>query len=276
MKCPSCGTQVADDAAVCPKCDAILDESLFSSEPGPSAPAPPPRRKPVKSSGVKPRAATGAAGSVPKKAPPKDANTRRPAMPDAPQRRSRTPPEQKAVAEDWHAAPSSLRPPPGPRAPGAYQPLDPEDWMTDVRHFIVGLSTSDKIAFWGALGTILACFFPWKETVDDGDALGLVSLGAFVFAACIILIIAMTIRVRNAMPRLNALVPWLLQFGTASFSIIWCLVFIKLSWDSTLARSPIGNYDMWTSKPSIGVFVALLLSIVALFGTLLGLREKPG
>src|SRR3954453_14444098 len=106
MKCPGCNTTVADDAAVCPKCDYILDPSLFSTEPPKPKPA---AKKPATSTGVnkavkKPGTGTTGAGKKPvaaggAPAAGKPAAPKR-MMPDAPGRRARTPPEQRAPVED--------------------------------------------------------------------------------------------------------------------------------------------------------------------------------
>ncbi len=274
MLCPSCNTEVADDAAVCPKCDHILDPSLFSDEPPPE-----PKPKAVKKAtgvnpAVKKKPATGTSPAVKKKpasggsAPPKRM------MPDAPGRRIRTPPEQRAPVEDWHEAPRPRVDPAMMQAPPS-QVLDPEEAMADARNFMVSLTFSDKLAFWGAIATLFACFLPWKETVEDGESIGLLSLGALVFAANVGLLGAIVIRTRKVMPKLHALVPWLLQFGAASFSIVWCLVLIKLAVNTQKARALYGNEEVWMSKPGAGVILAVLTSIVALGGTLMGLREKP-
>jgi hypothetical protein len=174
--------------------------------------------------------------------------------------------------EDWHVAPSE-RVAPSAGGPGS-SVLDPEEAMADARNFVVALSTPDKIAFWGAVATLIACFLPWKETVQEGEFIGLLSLGALVFAAQVGLIAAIVIRVRRAMPSLNAMVPWLVQFGTSAFSIVWCLVLIKLAVNTLKARALYGNEEVWTSKPGVGVILALLSTIVAFLGTLMGLREK--
>jgi hypothetical protein len=275
MKCPSCNSNVADDAAVCPKCDHILDPSLFSDEPPPDPPARPKAakggtgtQKPLK----RPAAAGASTGA---KKPPagakKDAPPRR-MMPDAPARKVKTPPEQRAPVEDWHSAPRPLADAPVQLQSQAF---DPEEGMGDARNFIVALSTSDKIAFFGAVLTLIACFMPWRETATEEESLGLLSLGALVFGAQVALIGAIVVRVRKVMPRLNALVPWLLQFGTSSFSIVWCLVLIKLAVNTTKARAMYGNEEVWVSKPGFGVLLALLTSIAGFAGTLMGLREKP-
>jgi hypothetical protein len=277
MKCPGCNTSVADDAAVCPKCDYILDPSLFSSEPPrPKAAA----RKPTGAGGAKTVKRTATGGGAPVKRSPAQSSGSKPNsplrrnMPEAPARRVRTPPEQRAVEEDWHAPKQPRVDPAMLQAPSS-QVLDPEEAMADARNFLVSLTFSDKLAFWGAAGTLFACFLPWKETAQEGESIGLLSLGALVFTANIVLIAAIIIRTRKVMPRLHALVPWLLQFGTSSFSIVWSLVLIKLAVNTQITRATVGNEEVWMSKPGAGVVLAVFTSIVALGGTLMGLREKP-
>jgi len=275
MQCPQCNSEVADDAAICPQCDHILDTSFLSDEPPKPKPAAKKTTTGVNKAVKKP--GSGSTGAV-KKAPAAGSSGSKPAapkrmMPDAPQRRIRTPPEQRAPVEDWHVAQ-------GPRVDPAHRPppsssFDPEEGMADARNFLVALSFSDRLAFWGAVATLFACFLPWKETVQEGESIGLLSLGALVFAANIVLLSAVVIRVKKVMPKLHALVPWLLQFGTSSFSIVWCLVLIKLAVNTTKARALYGNEEVWVSKPGAGVILAVLTSIVALGGTLMGLREKP-
>jgi hypothetical protein len=275
---------VADDAAVCPKCDTVLDASLFSNappvrddDPEDAAPPPPknPAKRPVTSGTGKPvggRKPSPNVASAPKAGPGGQPGKRR--MPDAPVREVRekrdTDWRSKIDPNEWK---ENAPPPPPPQGP-AYQAVDPEDLMGSVKSFMIDLTTADKIAFFGTLAAILACFFPWKDSITEGEVLGLMSLGAAVFLMCVVILGSIVIRVRGSFPNLNNLVPWLIQFGGACFCIVWCLVYVKISWDSTMARSPIGNFERWVSRPEAGVFIALITSVVTLGGTVLGLKEK--
>jgi hypothetical protein len=147
--------------------------------------------------------------------------------------------------------------------------------LADIKHFVLELGQSDKLTFIGACVTVLLSFIPWKSTATDGDILGLVSLGAFVLLAALATIAAVAVRVRKVMPQLNPIIPWLLQLGASGFAIIWCLVFIKISWIGQQVPADIGNEMVPLSSPSAGVFLALLSSIVSMAGTLMGLKEKP-
>jgi hypothetical protein len=195
-------------------------------------------------------------------------------MPEAPPRKLKEEPRPVAPEDDWRAEARKV----GRAAPVAKpksEYVDPDDFMTEVKGFLVELTLSDRIAFWSALGVVFSCFMPWKETAISGDELGLMTLGAPVFGVGIAMIVALVIRVKKAMPNLHAVIPWLVQFGAGCFCIVWSLVYVKLAWDSTIARSPVGNFEMWASKPSFGVFVAMIAASAALGGTLMGLREKP-
>lgn len=294
MRCPSCQAQVPAGTVICPKCDHILDASAFDAEPPsqtgdsevseitqapkgkPAASArtasrPATARKPAAaaSAGTGTRRPTTASKPAGKPAP------RRTAMPEAPPRRAATPPEQRAAQEDWRWKPDPNEAPRGGRTNSGIAMVDPEDALADVKNFVAALSSADKIAFVGALGTLLSCFLPWKDTITEGEVLGLMSLGAAVAAISLLIVTAIVVRVRSVMPRLPAFAPWLVQFGGACFCVVWCLVCVKLALDTTLARSPIGNFERMVSSPSAGVFIAILTSLVTLGGTLMGLREKP-
>ncbi len=281
MTCPSCGEPVADGVAICPKCEAIVDPSMFDNQPAEADGPPEPKGKVV-------RAASGAKRPIAKR--PVDAagmpvprRTRavKPAvkrdrpggqgMPEAPGRKIKQAP---VARPDWRAKdePSVSRA--SRSSASGNQMVDPEDFWGEVKGFVGDLSLADKLAFIGALSTLIACFLPWKDTITDGEVLGLLSLGAAVFVATVVILLAIVIRVRKLMPALHALVPWLIQFGGACFCIVWCLVYIRLALDRTMARSPIGNLEVWVSSPSAGVIIALVMSIVMLAGTLMGLREK--
>lgn len=283
MKCPSCGENVADGVAICPKCDAVVDISFLDSKPadGPTQPAGKPLRtgstgsakklvpKKPGGTGTNPAVArkpSGNTGVKPAVKPPKHMS-----MPEAPGRKLKEAPEPRP---DWHVK-DEPRPVPAPANPSGYHMVDPDDLWSEVKSFVGDLTLADKLAFIGAFSAMISCFFPWKDTITDGEVLGLMSLGAAVFGVTVVIIIAIIIRVRKVMPALHALVPWLIQFGGACFCIVWCLVYIKLALDTTMARSPIGNFERWVSSPSAGVYIALLMSVMMLGGTLMGLKEKP-
>lgn len=277
MKCPSCGENVADGVAICPKCDAVVDMDFLTKSDSTE-----PAAKPLRTGNtgvkkaVRPKGNTGVNAAVPRKPAgntgAKPAVKRNNAMPEAPAREIREP---RVKNDDWKVKDEGPRPVPAPANPSGYHMVDPEDFWGEVKGFVGDLTLADKLAFIGAFSAMVSCFFPWKDTITDGEVLGLMSLGAAVFAVTVVIIIAIIIRVRKVMPALHALVPWLIQFGGACFCIVWCLVYIKLALDTTMARSPIGNFERWVSSPSAGVYIALLMSVMMLGGTLMGLKEKP-
>jgi len=278
MKCPSCHAEAADDAAICPNCDHILDPSLFDAEP-PSAEDDAEktgaRSIPVArpSSSGRPAAKPAARKPPPRKptsgARKEVARPAGPRMPEAPQKelkKERGNWREKVEKDDWGPAPV-------PKVEPERESIDPEDQIADVRRFIYELSQADKLALFGSVGVVMACFFPWKETVQDGAVLGLLSLGVVTFGTAIVAIAAIALRVRRVLPTMNPVYPWILQLLAVGFGLLWCFYYIKDSWDPTMARAPFGNEQVMVSKPSIGVILAVIASGVAGLGTIFGLKE---
>jgi hypothetical protein len=306
LNCPGCGSKVADDAAICNVCDYIIDTSFLSAEPpgsndededeGASAQEPPrPAAKPAapartRSAGDK----SGSRAAVASSADSTNVKSMDEIVRSAPPRPGRgTTGSRGAVAP----APPRRPPPPKPAAPEpeavggdpwdrAHRPerggddgdsglADTGELLAEAREFMGLLSSADKLAFWGAVTVILSCFLPWKSTAAEEDVLGLMSLGfgAFLLAFGIIACIGM--RVRGAGARnFNPVVPWMGQLVTSFLCLVWCVIFIKISSDTTRVPTPIGNAEMMNSSPSIGVFIAVLGALAALGGSILGLRNK--
>ncbi len=265
MRCPSCNNDVADDAAVCPHCDAVLDPSLLDASPPEEDAAPPPRRpapRPGTRPGVKKVAAKPGA---PKKRPP--------GTKPAPKRET-PPPSNKndwrsQISEaDWkeNAAPEKAK-------FEVDRQLDPNDAMAHTKKYLFELSFADKLALFGTSLMLIATFFPWRETVAEGDVLGVFSSGILVTLLSIMAITGIVVRTRKTSPTLNPLLPWIAQLGCVGFAGVWCLVYMKLAWDPTIAQSSIGNFEVWVSKPSFGLILALLAGIVSIVGTIFGLRD---
>lgn len=255
---------MAADEAICPHCDHIIDASFLEADL--SAPAP------------KPRPSRASASPPPRRSPgrpPARSTARRPAA--APRYE---PVDDDAPAESTGPLPDLRSPPDAGRHDRGPEPYvtgkvtAPEELFRDLASLYGNLGRSDRLAFFGAVALVLATFFPWKSTAAEGDILGILSSGLLALAAGVVHLTTITIRVQRFMPRLNPLVPWLGQLFTAAFSVLWCLIFMRLAWDSAEVPSPIGNFTMMRSSPSIGAWVGLAGSVVALVGTLLGLKEK--
>lgn len=298
---------MADGTSICPSCDYIIDASFISadapqgSDDGADAGSPPPRKRPAPSRANASRPAARGGSPAPRTRAPaaeppanSDATNIRSMeeiVRNAPQRPARSGNTGARPAAAPRAAGGNARPAPAPRrepepAPESfnYEPsprtstgqiVAPEEVIDDVRNFVGVLSFSDKIAFGGAVTIIVSAFLPWKETAADGEILGLMSSGILALLCAVGIISTIAIRVRRLMPNLNVLAPWMTQLGLSIFSALFCLVFMKLSYDATEVPSPMGNATIMNSTPSFGVFLALLGALTSLGGTLLGLKEKP-
>lgn len=149
-----------------------------------------------------------------------------------------------------------------------------EEAFAEAKSFMEELSSADKLTMAGLGLNVLTAFFPWKETAADGEELGLLGLGLPVLVMTLLAGAAVVMRVRRAGRHQSLFILWLTQLGAVGFCIVWCLIFIKVSWNGTIVRAPVGNFEVAVSKPVIGVFIALVTSVVALGGTLMGFKEK--
>ncbi|WP_338865363.1 hypothetical protein [Myxococcus stipitatus] len=297
LNCPGCGSKVAANASICSVCDYIIDGSFLSAEPPGDnddestganedprpapKPAAPARPRPGKSPGSRPPPAASADAT--------NVRSVEDIARSASQRASRPAPRASPNAAPRRSAPAAA-PAPAPAASAGPDPWDranraeeddennaianPDELIQDAKELLGAMSAGDKIAFYGAGTVVLSCFVPWKETAADGDALGLMSMGFGAFLLALVVMVTIGIRARNTFPNLNPVVPWMAQLVTTIMCVIWCVVFIKVSSDTTLVPSPIGNAEMMNSAPSFGVFIGLLGAIAALIGAFLGLKTR--
>lgn len=269
MMCPACNNEVDDTAAVCPHCDNVLDASLYDAAP-PDEDAPPrpaPKRVAPKTGarpGVK-RPATRPGAPAVKKKP---AARRPPVEDDAPPPKKKDDWRSQLSEDDWKEYASKE-----PEKFVADKTMDANDAMLQTRRYLLELSMADKLALFGTSVLLLATFLPWRETVAEGDVLGVFSSGVIVTVLSALALGGIIVRTRKTMPDLNPLLPWMAQLGCVGASGVWCLIYMMLSWDPTLARSPIGNYEVWVSKPAFGLILALLAGITSIVGTIFGLKE---
>lgn len=273
MKCTSCQKNVADDAAVCPFCDAVLDPSLLDMAPpegdDDDAPPPPPKKvapkKPIAGSkpGVKKPMTRTAAPVKKKTAPPPDED-------DAPAPAANKNDWRSQISEaDWKENQGK-----GPEKFQADKAIDPEAAMGETKNYLMALPFADKLALGGASGLLITTFLPWKETVADGIVLGVFSSGIVVTILASLAVAGIIVRTRKTMPTMNPLMPWVAQLGCVGISALWCLVYIVSSWDSTKAMSTVGNYEVWVSEPNwFCMILAIGAAIVSLVGTILGLKD---
>jgi hypothetical protein len=274
MQCPSCNEEIDDGVAVCPHCDAVVDPSAFDDAPRPSKPAPP--RRTATKSGARPVArrtapgtgsGTGAKKSV-KKRPPAPRQTPPPEDTDEKAGNAAGDWRSRVDPEAWNEMPASQK--------QAFTPdkgVDADDLLGGLKLFVAALGPGDKLAFFGAVTVMFSCFFPWKETVTEGEVLGLVGPGVLTFLLAVVLIAFMVVRVNKA-TKVNELMLWAGQLGALSMGALWTVATIIGSIDRTLARALEGNQEVWVSKPGFGAILAVFALGLTGFGTILGLKGK--
>lgn len=274
MECPGCQAQIDDAAVVCPHCEAVVDPSLLNAAPPEQDGDDTGRQEPLKPKSqpkvrrVVKRADGSAAKATGAKSAPKRAGTAR--MPEAPpagEKPKRDDWRQSVAAEDW--GPDRGAPVAAPRQ----KTLDADDYLGHIKQFVTGLTLADKIGFFGALATLVACFLPWKDSVTEGDVLGVGSAGFLVALTSLAGMMGVIMRSQQSV-KVNAMLLWVLQLGSAGFGMLWCFICIRLAWDSTQVHAAIGNEMVWASKPAFGVYIAILTGAATIVGTVLGLKES--
>jgi hypothetical protein len=158
--------------------------------------------------------------------------------------------------------------------PFAQRALDPDDVLLVVKEFLLSLSASDKVTFFGAGAMFLACFFPWKETEHEGAVLGLMSLGVVVFLLSLGALALVVLRSRHTGRRRDPFVLWLLQLGAIVTALTVCVVYAVAAVDATQGSAALGAGEGWASRPSFGVILAFLACLVAGGGTLSSLKAS--
>lgn len=151
--------------------------------------------------------------------------------------------------------------------------MDPDLALGETKRYLLLLPLADKLALGGTVALLTCTFFPWRETVSEGEVLGILSSGFLVTVLSSIALAGILIRTRGSMPTLNPLLPWVAQLGCVGVSALWCLAYTAMAWDQTKAMSPIGNYEVWVSKPAFGLVLAIIAAIIAIVGTIFGLKD---
>jgi hypothetical protein len=157
---------------------------------------------------------------------------------------------------------------PIPKQPRLRSGIRVQEWLSWQR-----LPASDRIAFAGAVLAAISVLLPWKHSAQEGKVLGLLTLGFPLFLAALLWMGALLWRLSAQRRRNLPVVAWLIQLCAACFCVLWCFVFIKLTTYPASSGDP--SFNVPSSHPLLGVYLALFASGVGLTGTLLGLREKP-
>ncbi len=262
MICTSCNAELEDDTPICPECDAVLDPSLLDMEPPESD----------EDDGATQRAPAARRPSSKARPKPKPAARRssvgRGGMPEAPASgrvNKKSDWRSDVAAEDW--GPARVQHKEEPK----FQSGDPDVFLTDTKNFIASLSLADKLSFFGAVALFVSALLPWRETVAEGEVLGIFGAGLLALFIAILLMVSVAMRLKA--PAGERLMYWVIQLGLAGVSVLWAVIVGIQSIDRTLARAQVGNFEVWTSKPSFGVVLAAFAGAVVILGTVFGLKD---
>jgi hypothetical protein len=150
-----------------------------------------------------------------------------------------------------------------PRGGSIQHTTAPEALLQTVGALVKGLEGVDAFTFWSAVSTVLLTCLPWKSTAAEGDLIGLVTLGLCVTFASIGTAVGVLLRARSHRRYAVTLLPWALQLGTASFSLLWTLLCIHLAHDPN--HPEVGA--------AAGAYLSLLSVGASIVGTVVGMRE---
>jgi hypothetical protein len=190
-----------------------------------------------------------------------------PSAPAAQKSKAKVDWRSEVAAEDWGPVREAK-----PREEPRFQSGDPDAFLTDARSFVSSLTLADKLSFFGAVALFVSSLFPWRETVAEGEVLGI--FGAGLLALFISLLLMGTIAMRLKAPSKERLMYWVIQLGLAGISVALSFIVGLQSIDRTLARAQVGNFEVWTSKPGFGVVFAAFAGAVVIVGTIFGLKES--
>ncbi len=153
------------------------------------------------------------------------------------------------------------------------RPVDANEVVADANAFIGSLGMPDKLAFFGLVGMVVSCLFPWAELREEGDVMGVMTYGFVTFLFSCAALAAVVWRLKGDRRRYgNPMTPWLVQLAGVALGVLWALISIKLSWNSATAK--VGTLEIPLSRPAFGLFLAIFCGVVAGAGTMLGLRER--
>ncbi|MHB8416734.1 MAG: hypothetical protein ACYDCL_01570 [Myxococcales bacterium] len=232
MTCPSCNEEVDDGAAICPHCDAVLDEAAFGE---PEAQPAPPKAPPKRSADPRQAAKPAARPAVPAAAAPFPA----PSVPVG--RRKR-----KKVEIDY----------------------SPDRILGDTWQVIQALLPFDQVALYGCAGMGLALFFPWRSTQAGGEEIGAFSGGWPVVLLLLAAGAALFIRTSDDLRGLRPDTLASVQFFAALLSIGYCTWYFFNAIDNHPYRSLLGTTNLKMSSPQAGVVICAICAIVLGTGSL--------
>jgi len=263
MRCPKCGAQAADNAAFCPKCDHILDPSLFLDEVPPEVPVEdtnpgirfkPPHPPPSSPAGARPSSRSPSSSSRRTAASSPKASAAKQAASSSVDATGEALPVQEEVSPQWKASKSEFN--------------EAERLLASLKADFLELPGPDKLMMVGAIGMVLSCFFPWQTLERSGDVLGFLSLGVLVIPLAIGSFAGMLWRNRSyeSLP----LLPWLLQGLSGLIAVVFCMVLAKLFW---ISKSAAELAHVESSSPSLGLLMGLCFALLNLAGTVLGFKR---
>lgn len=281
MICSSCSKKVKDGTAVCPHCDAVLDESILGSIPEDSVDDTPipaaPARRPAPSS-KKPTTVARRPAPVQRPAPsaPRPAAGKKPAFENKYSQYWEDDGADEGGDEDRAPQPAAARPAGGGSAAyesdlGSGSETDPLQQLKGIWASFLALHFEDRLTAGSAGLLILMSLMPWRTLAEDGDAMGLLT-GAGFFSVLLGAGALASIWARRAgklafVPR--GRMP-LAALGAGGLAALVCVIDAFTSYEKGVKA----GRAVLVSEPSFGVFLAVVCAAGIVLGAILTLKRE--
>jgi len=252
VRCPRCNASAADGAAICAKCDAVLDPARFARE----------HQEVEAAQGDEDRTDVGPAPSAAQAAQAARARAVAAAAKRAPAAAALRPaPAAKGTAGE-------PRRPYLADAPVEVQPDPLEEARRSVDElaaFFRSLTFADRASAGASLLLIFLCMLPWRWTKADEDAIGLVAaFPAALLSACVLGLVYF--RARRATAALDATLQRV-QLFCALVLTAFCAWFLRSSTDQRILHGAGKAFTSVVSSPDTAAYLGCAAALVALFAS---------
>jgi len=258
MRCPQCGQEVEDGAAICEHCDYIIDKSFLGDdftdmEPEPEAPAEP---EPTTERGPPPQRS--------RRRPPREApkDSTEPERPSARRKAQDTPVDSSSAPSSENLSVEASR-----------VTDDVGNTLKNIWGKFKSLGFADKLAVGGAAGMFLFSFFPWVSVSGVGAVIGF-EVGGWFMTVLTAVTIALVFMRQN--PHWHDKEKYILyvQTGIGAIAVLFTLSKMFSLGKAVPFPASRGIPGMAAASVGAGLFLCFLASVAVLGGALLLLKEK--
>lgn len=242
MRCPSCGSQVAEGSSICDNCDFILDKSFLGDgytddDTGPDAPVEEDLHDPEDDPSY-----PDGRGKIPKPRKSSDTNV------------SSGPPASSSLSVE-----------------GSRMAADVEGFLKKLWQSFKQLEFNDKLAVGGSFAMFLFTFFPWVSIEGAGNMIGLEVDGWFIILMAAATVALVYVRQQEHWQDKQQYVVFA-QIGVAAITVIFLLA--KMGTKVKVTRPELDLHKVVVTHVQSGMVLCFLASLAVVAAAGLLLRDK--